>query len=286
MRDLLILALMTSFTIAAEPVTIKLWPGTAPGDPADYPAEKIEPADPAKKTVVRITNVSVPLIEVYLAPKEKASGAFVLVAPGGGYNILAYEHEGTAVAKWLNGLGIGAAVLKYRVPRRPGVTPEYLPMIQDSQRAIAIIRSKAKEWNLDDKKIGMLGFSAGGHLTAVTSLTAKRMYDGKDEPEPKVDFAVLVYPGGLVEKDSATLKPEFTVTKASPPMFFAHASDDRVSSENSIALYRELKKNGVPAELHLYETGGHGYGLGRDIAPVNTWPKRCEDWFRLHGLMK
>jgi acetyl esterase/lipase len=158
-------------------------------------------------------------------------------------------------------------------------------MVQDAQRALGLVRSKAKDWNIDDKKIGMLGFSAGGHLTAAAStMSAKRLYEAIDDADKlscKPDFAVLVYPGGLVEKDSATLKPEFVVTKETPPMFFVHASDDRVSSENSIALYCALKAAKVPAELHLYASGGHGFGLKK-----NDWPKRCEDWLRQHGIVK
>lgn len=288
MRLSLALILLGSAVFAAEPThSVKLWPGKAPGDPDNLPPEKVEPADPAKKTVVKISNVSVPLIDVYLAPEP--NGTFVLVAPGGGYNILAYEHEGTDVAKWLNGLGISAGVLKYRVPRREGVKPDYQPMVQDAQRALGLVRSKAKDWKIDESKIGMLGFSAGGHLTASAStMYVKRLYDPIDDADKhscKPAFAVLVYPGGLVEKDSSKLKPEFVVTKETPPMFFVHASNDPVSSENSTSLYRELKKNSVPAELHLYASGGHGFGLGRE-APSNTWPKRCEDWFKLHSLLK
>jgi acetyl esterase/lipase len=284
MRLSLFLLAVTAFPLlAAEPLTLNLWPGKAPGDPESLAPEKVEPADVAKKTVMKISNVSVPQLAVYLPAKEKASGGFVLVAPGGGYSILAYEHEGTDVAKWLNDLGIAAGVLKYRVPKRKDVSPEYQPMLQDAQRALGLVRSKAKDWNVDDHKIGMLGFSAGGHLTAAASIMySKRMYemiDDADKLSCKPDFAVLIYPGGLVEKDTEILKPEFVVTKETPPMFFVHASND--SSENSIALYRALKKASVPAELHLYASGGHGFGLKK-----NDWPKRCEEWLRQRSIMK
>ncbi|CAN5139989.1 alpha/beta hydrolase [soil metagenome] len=290
MRTLFSLLLLAGTIVAAEPpkptTTLKLWPGKAPGDPDGLALEKLTPAANGKVTTV--TNVNEPLVDIFLPPKDKATGVFILVAPGGGYNLLAIEHEGTDVATWLNSKGIAAGVLKYRVPRRKDVSPEFKPMLQDAQRAMGLVRSKAKEWGIDEKKIGMLGFSAGGHLTAVTStMTDKREYDtvdGTDKLASRPDFAILIYPGGLVEKDTATLKADFKITKATPPMFFVHASNDNVSSENSIALYRELKKNSVPAEMHLYATGGHGFGMRKGSA-VSDWPTRCEEWLRTRGIL-
>ena len=245
------LALTLAVTISArgaEPVVIKLWPGKVPGETKELPAGgflvKKNPND-----VARLANVSEPTITIYSPPKDKKTGTAVVVAPGGGYSILAIEHEGTQVCEWLNSLGVTAVLLKYRVPKRAMQTPDNLAMIQDAQRAISLVRSKQTELGLDPARVGMLGFSAGGHLTACAALTKKRMYEGVDKADEKFshepNFAILVYPAYLTDKSGA-LKPEFEVNKDSPPMFFAHSSDDPVTSENSVALYRELEEEQCP----------------------------------------
>ncbi|MBY0308653.1 MAG: alpha/beta hydrolase [Phycisphaerales bacterium] len=273
---------------AADPPVHKLWPGRAPGETKDFGPEALLEAKKGQLDVKRLGNVSEPTITVYAPPKEKANGTAVLVAPGGGYNILAIEHEGTDVCKWLNDLGVTAVLLKYRVPKRPGQTPDNLAMVQDAQRAIAMVRGMSKELNIDPKRVGMLGFSAGGHLTACTALTPKRLYDNVDAADREFgsvpDFCVLVYPAYLTDK-GGTLKDEFRVSKASPPMFFAHSSDDPVTSEGSVALYLALTKAKVPAELHLYATGGHGYGMRKVPHPCATWPDRAGDWLKARGLL-
>ena len=290
MRRIFAVAVMLAispFASAAEPVTLDLWPAKVPGEIKDLPPEGLMEAKPGQITVARLANVSKPQISVYRA--EKPNGACVVVAPGGGYSILAIEHEGTDVATWLNSLGVTAVVLKYRVPKREKQSPENLAMLQDAQRAIGLVRSHAKEWGIDANRVGMLGFSAGGHLTATlcTNYT-KRLYDAVDDADTlscKPDFGVLVYPGGLVEKDTVTLKAEIAVNKESPPVFFAHASDDPVSSENSIGMYRALKASGVPAELHLYASGGHGFGMRAGKGPASDWPKRCAEWMTARGYL-
>jgi acetyl esterase/lipase len=160
----------------------------------------------------------------------------------------------------------------------------------DAQRALGIVRSKAPAWGIDPKRIGILGFSAGGHLAAwLCTITDKRTYDSVDDADKvdcRPDFAVCVYPGGVVKRGTSELSPEIKVTSQTPPMFFAHASDDRVSSENSVSLYLALKQAGVPAELHIYSTGGHGFGLRPSDKPCSTWPKRCEEWLRSQGILK
>jgi len=271
---------------AAEP--IKLWPGKAPGETKDIGPEKIiEPKN--ANDVKRISNVSEPTITIYAPPKDKNTGVAVVVAPGGGYSILAIEHEGTQVCEWLNTLGVTAVLLKYRVPKRDAQTPDNLAMVQDAQRAITLVRSMQKELGVDPKKVGMLGFSAGGHLTACTALTKMRMYDAVDKSDktfsPQPNFAILIYPAYLTDKDGK-LKPEFDVQPDSPPMFFAHSSDDPVTSVGSVALYMALTKNKVPAELHLYATGGHGYGMRKTKNPCATWPDRAADWMKARGLFE
>ncbi|MBX3398286.1 MAG: alpha/beta hydrolase [Gemmataceae bacterium] len=291
MRSLVFFLYFATATFAADPtptVTLDLWPAKAPGETKELPPEAYQPTKPNQLDVKRLGNVSKPQIAVY-AP-EKPNGTAVVIAPGGGYSILAIEHEGTDVATWLNKLGVTAIVLKYRVPRRAMQSPDNLAQLQDAQRALGLVRSKAAEWKLDPKRIGMLGFSAGGHLTATLCTNfSKRLYDAVDDADKascRPDFAVLVYPAYLAKKDTADIAETLKVTKETPPMFFAHASDDPVSSENSVAFYRELKKNGVSAELHLYSKGGHGFGMRTDRGPVSAWPKRCEEWLTGRGLVK
>lgn len=279
---------------AADPpkpaATLDLWPGKAPGETRDLGPEKYVESKPGQLQITRLTNVSTPQIAVYPADKAAATGTAVVVAPGGGYSILAIGHEGTEVATWLNSIGVTAVVLKYRVPRREKQTPENLAPLQDAQRAVGLVRSKAAEWGIDPHRIGMLGFSAGGHLTAsVCTNFSKRLYDPVDDADKlscRPDFAVLVYPGGMTARDKpGELKPELAVTKEAPPTFLAQASDDPVSPENSVAYYRALKKAGVPAELHLYQSGGHGFGLRPGKGPTSDWPKRCAEWMAARGLL-
>ena len=231
----LVLALLSAGAAhAVEPAhVIPLWKDKAPGETKDLGSEKLWENKPGD-TVQRLSNVSVPTISVYPAPADKASGAAVLVAPGGGYSILAMSHEGTDVCAWLNSIGVTAILLKYRVPMREGQMPKKtLPPFKMRSGAMSIVRGKAADWGIDPARIGMLGFSAGGNLTAWTCCHDKREYeaiDKMDEQSYKPNFAVLVYAGGLIDKDQ--LRPEFKVTKETTPMCFFHASND--SSENSV----------------------------------------------------
>jgi acetyl esterase/lipase len=272
---------------AAEPEAAKkLWPGKPPGETKDIGPEKLTPPKDAND-VARLTNVSEPTITVYKAPADKANGAAIIVSPGGAYSILAIEHEGTQTCEWLNSLGVTAILLKYRVPKRAMQMPDNLAAIQDAQRAISLVRANAKDWGIDPKRIGMLGFSAGGNLTAWACLAEKRMYDAVDKADDescKPDFAALIYPAYLVN-EKGELKPEYKVTKDSPPMFFAHANDDPVTPLSSAMLYQALKKNNVPAELHIFATGGHGYGMKKIPHPVASWPDRCADWMKARGYL-
>lgn len=286
-------SLMTiSSSRAIEPtVVLDLWPGKPPGETKSIPEESLQPVKPGQLAVKRVANVSKPQLAIFKA-KENPMGTMVLIAPGGGYNILAIEHEGEEAAAWLNSIGISAAVLKYRIPRREKPSPEALEnwaQLQDAQRALGTLRAKASDWGVRPDNIGVLGFSAGGNLmgTLCTNFE-KRAYepvDATDTLSCRPAFAILVYPAYLAGKDGK-LKPEYPVSKQTPPMFFAHASDDNVSSENSIALYRALRASGVPAELHLYASGGHGFGLRPGRGPASEWPKRCEHWLKAHGWAK
>ena len=271
---------------AAEPIVVKLWPNGAP-EPAGFTMGPEKSIPPKKETdVLRVTDVSDPTISIY--KPEKPNGTAVLVAPGGGYNILAIEHEGTQVCEWLNSLGVTGVLLKYRVPDRKGTQQGEIPL-QDAQRAMGIVRHRAAEWGIKPDRIGILGFSAGGHLCVMTTLHAnERTYqrDAALEAEnASPDFSIPVYPAYLTEKDSFQLKPQFTVTPKSPAICLIHAHDDRITSAGSALLYLEYKKLGLPAELHIYVKGGHGYGMKKSGQPVNSWPDRVGDWLKSSGLL-
>lgn len=284
-----LLCLFTAFAspiLAAEPLTLDVWPGQAPGERGDVGEEQFQPPSSKGKPVQRLTNVTKPTITIYRPEKAPDTGAAVLICPGGGYSILAWDLEGTEVAQWLNSIGVTGIVLKYRVPRRKDREKHDAPL-QDAQRAMSLVRKHADAWGIDSKRIGILGFSAGGHLSASTATNFdKRHYDAVDDTDAnscRPDFAILVYPAYLIEGD--TLAPEIRVTAETPQTFFAHASDDGISSENSIAMYLALKKAQVPAELHVYASGGHGFGLRPSDHPASTWPQRCEQWMRSRGLL-
>ncbi len=276
---------------AAEPLVVDVWPeGKIPGATATPGPDTVQaPKATDAKPVLRLTDITRPTLSVYRPSREKDTGAAVVIAPGGGYNILAWDLEGEEVASWLNSIGVTGIVLKYRVPRAPDEPKDAPPPrpLMDAQRAISLVRSHAREWGIDPHRIGMLGFSAGGNLAARAALGyTTRSYepiDTVDDVSCRPDFAVLVYPAYLEQNGS--LRPENKVTPQSPPMFFAHAGDDRVRPQNSIALYLALQEAGVPAALHVYSSGGHGFGLRPSEHPVSTWPARCEDWMRKEGFL-
>lgn len=273
---------------AAEPIVVQLWPEGAPEKPGVViEPEKVIPPK-GENDVLRITNVSDPTIAVY--PAAQPNGAAVMVCPGGGYGILAIEHEGTQVCEWLNQQGVTAVLLKYRVPVRQ-LVPGFEPL-QDAQRAMGILRKRASEWGIDPQRIGILGFSAGGHLAVMTALHAnERMYRTDpqwDEEDATPNFLIPIYPAYLVSKaDLFTLVPLCKPTEKAPPACFIHAHDDKglSSSSGSALLYLEYKKLGIPAELHIHSMGGHGFGMRRAGNPVNEWPQRVGEWMRVSGFL-
>ncbi len=278
---------------AAEPLVLNVWPTEPPGENKIIGAEadQTKPEDKliAGRRIIKLGNVKVPQIAVYRPTKEKDTGAAVVICPGGGFNILAYDLEGTEVAEWLNSLGVTGIVLKYRVPFRDPAQ-RWLAPVQDLQRAMSLVRSHAKEWGIDSGRIGVLGFSAGGATAAYASLYQDfRNYAGIDNIDYapcRPDFALLIYSAGFVERGQTALNKIVPVTTRPPPMFFVHAFDDGVPVENSLLLAAEVKKHGGSAEVHVYDTGGHGYGL-RHVPelPVTTWPKRAEEWLARRGLL-
>jgi acetyl esterase/lipase len=280
---------------AEKQIALPVWPGAVPGDYGTIGPERVRaPSDAPTKDAKWITGVTKPTITVFRPDKAKNTGAAMVICPGGGYWNLAWDLEGEEVAAWLNSVGMTGIVLKYRVPRRPG-QPEPLPApgpLLDSQRAVSLVRSRAKEWEIDPNRIGIVGFSAGGHLAVMTATYFdKRAYepiDDIDKVSCRPNFAVVVYPGYLVPEDQDTdvLAPYIRIPAGTPPMFLVQASDDPESGpENSVAMYLALKRAHVPAELHVYAEGGHGFSVRKSSRPCSTWPERCVAWLRSQGVL-
>jgi len=270
-------------------ITMNIWPAAAPDPvPTTGPeADTTKPTDNliAGKPLMRLGNVSTPTITLY-APKAHNSGAAVVVFPGGAYSILAIDLEGTEVCDWLNSAGVTCVLLKYRVPDS-GPYPKSSAALQDAQRAVGLVREHAAEWGIDPKRVGVLGFSAGAHLAAALSTHFdQRLYppvDPADQQSCRPDFAVIVYPAYLALADqNMAPNPEIHPTAQTPPSFIVQAQDDTVHVENSTVYFLALKNAKVPAELHIYAEGGHGYGLRRTALPVTTWPQTVEIW--LHTI--
>ncbi len=288
-----VLVLSHSAAAREADVVVNLWPDQPPGDAIKTGPEQdvTKPTDRmvAGRRVVRLGNVATPQAHVFLPPKDNRNGTAVIICPGGGFSILAWDLEGTEVAEWLNTLGVTGIVVKYRVPTRDR-NPPFLAPVQDAQRAISIVRSRASEWGVTADRVGILGFSAGGAAAAMTTVkNGERAYSAADEIDKlgcRPDFAALVYAGGLFDEKTGQLREGITVSKETAPVFFAHAQDDGVRLENSVLLFLALKKAGVPSELHIYDAGGHGYGI-REVAefPVTTWHIRCGEWLKRRGLL-
>jgi acetyl esterase/lipase len=279
-------------------ITLPVWPGVAPGSVSGAPANPPAEADTttakdnliAGRPLVRLGNVTVPTLTLYTAKGASAGPTpAVVVFPGGGYSILAMDLEGTEVCDWLNSAGITCVLLKYRVPDT-GPYPKSDAALQDAQRALGLVRQHATEWGIDAKRVGVLGFSAGAHLAAALSTHFdQRLYDPIDAADKlscRPDFAVIVYPGylALADKNFAP-NPEINPTANTPTTFIVQAEDDPVHIENSTVYFMQLKNAKVPAELHIYAQGGHGYGLRRTALPVTTWPQNVEIWLHTIGIL-
>jgi acetyl esterase/lipase len=266
-----------------------LWPNGAPGAKGNSDSDK-------------------PSLTIYTPDKENANGTAVIICPGGSYSMLASDHEGRQIAQWLNKLGVTGFLLKYRVHDSISGYSHPAPL-QDAQRAVRMVRSNAKQWNIDPNRIGILGFSAGGHLASSAGTHFNERYsdivDNIDQASCRPDFMILIYPvvtllepythvgsrENLLGKNPDpklidNLSNEKMVTAQTPPTFLVHANDDKdVPSENSVNFYLALRKAGVPAEIHIYEKGGHGFGPGTNLGSVSSWMTRCADWMQGRKLL-
>lgn len=267
---------------------VTLFPDQVPGENVQL-VEKDDWDGPfvGGKPVLRKTNVSNPEITLYLVKEDGKNHPAVLVCPGGGYGILAYDMEGTEVCEWLNSLGMSAILLKYRVPRREGRAKHEAPL-QDVQRAISYVRYHADKLHIDAHKIGIMGFSAGAHLSVMASTSFDTCtyspIDEIDSVSRRPDFCLLVYPAYLDGKNFS-LSPEIKVTSQVPPTMMVQAENDVRFINSSLFYYYALKQAKVPAWLHLYSSGEHGYGMRDTGHQVNEWPERAADWFRELNLI-
>ena len=285
--------LLLTILTARAAAPINLWPQAAPGESGvrntEHDTTKPGGGLVNGKTVIRLGDVSIPTIQIFRPSRWKNTGATVVVCPGGGYAILAMDLEGTEICDWLNSAGVTAVLLKYRVPPHPGVE-RYAAPLQDAQRALRLVRFHAAEWKLDPHRLGIMGFSAGGHLSALASTAFDRHtydpVDAADRLSCRPDFAMLIYPAFLLHQEGPDLAAEFTVTSNTPPTLLIQAEDDPIRVENSLFYYLALKQAKVPAEMHLFATGGHGYGLRGSGKAVLTWPKRAEEWMNSMGCLK
>ncbi len=281
--------------LAAEsPQVIRLWPGAAPGEKSplgeEHDITTAKDGLVAGKPVIRLGNVSEPTMTIYRPESSKQNGAAVIVCPGGGYHILAMDLEGTEVCGWLNSIGVTGILLKYRVPSRSGLE-KHTAALQDAQRAVGLVRARSKEWGIDAKRIGILGFSAGGHLAALASSQCDpRSYpvqDNADGTSCRPDFTVLIYPAYLtLKEDHDKIAPEFSLTTNTPPTFIAMTEDDPIRVETALFYAAALRQANVPFELHIYPTGGHGYGLRPSTHLVTSWPQRATEWLRSRELIR
>ena len=267
---------------SASPEVVLLWPHGAPGTPPGTTEQEVYvPATP-ERNYSQLSRVHSPSVTVYLPPKELATGAAVIICPGGAHRFLAIDHEGYDVGRWLARAGVAGFVLKFRLAHTEGFPYTVDLSVGDALRAIRLVRSRAAEWAIDPKRIGIMGFSAGGEVAALAAahedVPSPEAADPVDRVASRPDFQILVYPGG-------PLVAALTVPKNDPPAFLTCAFDDSVSNVLLPQLYLKFRDAGVPAELHIYAHGGHGFGMRDSQLPVGTWTVRVQDWMADFGLL-
>jgi acetyl esterase/lipase len=287
-------------TATDNPLVVEIWPGKVPDENGEIGAEKVHMSPGLDRRQVEvteptrlITNVTKPTLTIYKPAKDKDTGTAMLICPGGGYWNLYWQLEGEEVAQWLNSIGVTGIILKYRVPRRPD-EPKGEPArrpLQDAQRAVSLVRSKASEWGIHPERIGIVGFSAGGHLAIATATSfEQRTYEPVDDVDRvscRPDFAIPVYSGYLKAKDKDELAAGIQVPKGTPPVLLVHGGEDLISTpEHSVLMYLALKRAGVPAELHVYANTAHDFGVRHSERPYSTWTQSCAAWLRNQGLLE
>jgi len=301
--SLFVLVICAGNVQGQKPMTIKVWPHGVPGAVASSTYKEETYYDNGKPRVTRVTD---PEILVYLPAKEKANGTAVVICPGGGYGVLAIDHEGYDIARWFTDMGVAGIILTYRLPSDEIMKDKNIGPLQDVQEAIRIVRRNSKAWNVNPGKIGVMGFSAGGHLAGTAStLYGDKVSETRDEVSARPDFSILIYGvlsmqkdithegsrNNLLGRDPAPAlvdhySNELNVNAKTPPAFLVHSMDDgAVPMENSIRYYEAMKKSGVSGELHLYEKGGHGYGLSPGGGTESQWPDACRRWLLANGWL-
>ncbi len=299
----LLLGILVTLNSHAQVKSYNLWPDGIPGLVLND--SYVEKATISEGLATRYEKVTSPALFVFLPSKETATGTAVLICPGGGYGSLAFNHEGHAIARWLNENGIAGIILKYRLPSDLIMKDKSIGPLQDAQEALRIIRRNALSWNIDPHKIGVIGFSAGGHLASTLSTHfAEKVYEVKDTTSARPDFSLLIYP--VITMDSSFThagsrqnligeKPseeaikrfsnELQITDKTPPAFLVHSGDDKaVPAKNSIKYYEGLQKFGIPSELHIFMKGGHGYGMSVNNGTQSAWPEMCLRWMKGLGF--
>ena len=299
----IIIAIISVLNSNAQQKTMDLWPQGIPG--LVFTDSYIEKSTTSEGLITRFEKTTNPMIYIFLPTREKATGTAVLICPGGGYAALAFGHEGNAIASWLNDNGIAGIILKYRLPSDLIMKDKYIGPLQDAQEAMRIIRRNAVAWNIDPKKVGVIGFSAGGHLASTLSTHyADKVYDVADTISARPDFSLLIYP--VITMDSSfthagsrknligenpsdkavkSFSNELQVNEKTPPAFMVHSADDQtVPVKNSIVYYEQLVKYKIPSELHIFQKGGHGYGLGGSKDTQSAWPGLCINWLKASGF--
>ncbi len=300
---LLLLVLIPAAYTQNKPMEIPLYPqNKVPGNVPGPNEEKSESGG----GILRIGNIKIPSLSIYLPPADKANGTAVVICPGGGYSIVAIDHEGHKVAEKFNEMGVAAFVLKYRIPDNKNQENPSIAPLQDAQQAMLTVRTNAKKWNIDPARVGIMGFSAGGHLASTAGTHFERpLIDNPDHVSIRPDFMILIYPvisADIAITHSGSFKNllgsnasdqqlllysnEKQVTDKTPPTFLVHASDDGgVNPNNSIVFYQALLKNKIPAELHIYQKGGHGFGM-HNATTKDEWMDRCKNWLNANGWLK
>jgi acetyl esterase/lipase len=294
---LFVLAFILSFNLQGQEKIIKLWPDGIPGskNSTGY-AEVVTMKNGHAAFYQKVTD---PTITVFLPPAEKANGIAVVICPGGGYGALAFDYEGSDIARWLNANGIAGIVLKYRLPSDLIMENKSVGPLQDAQEALRVVRRNALEWRINPGKIGIMGFSAGGHLASTLSTHfADKVYQAKDSTSARPDFSLLIYP--VISSDKLTthagsmtnlmgenppentvkyFSGELNINEKTPPAFLVHGAEDKVVPvKNSIVYFEALVKYHVPAELHVFQKGAHGFGLAAGKGTESAWPDLCLRW--------